>query len=1209
MVLREKMLKQQKEIAKTLFGLDQEIKIFILSKACDLTIMLLGAHATAKSSLARMWSITTGLNYRVVTSCFDEETEVLTERGWKNFKDISMNDRLATLNLPTKNLEFQLPKRLIKSLYAGKMLRMKARWVDLLVTPNHKMVVFQLPFGSSSKLQIREVQDLYQKSKKFLKTSNWVGTEKDTIDFPRTSYLKKNKLIKEVRKVPIEPFLRFLGYYLAEGSYDSHKRSSKFGGYFYRTTVDLYNKALCLDCKRALEKMGFKATISKDGMSVLSYSKQLYDYVKQFSHAHEKYVPKEVKALSPRLLKIFWECWNRGDGHKVNGHWKVGTTVSQRLADDLQEIALKTGLSVKIKREPPHSSFIKGREIKGSEVYRILISHRNLKPRATNNRGYGSSYTEEWIPYIGMVYCAEVPNHTLYVRRNGIPIWSGNSEVDESLISYIDPAVFREKNVVQMRRGELMEKNHIIIDEYFLWLNKYRAKLHQLLEERTYAGLDSLVFTYTFLSNPLSEYYAGQIEDKNLACYSEDTEILTSGGWKKYTEISDKEKVFTLNPKTQEIQIEQIQKKVVYPYKGKMYLLDSQQISQLVTPNHRMFIAKQVQGKWQWQVKEAREIYGRKFRVLKTGKWFGTAKTSEDYMALIGWYLAEGSPKTFRDGHYGITLSICTPKYIDEVMSLSRRLGYNPHRQKDGSVVIWNKELWKVCKPLGHANEKYIPESLKTESKENLQSLLFAYLKGDGWLQDSQWLAKTVSKRLADDIQEIALKSGFSANLRNLGKTESYSKKLGRTIKSKFDCWQISLIRKRCQPLFLGRTNKNRKRTIEEWKDYSGLVWCVSTNNGILYVRRNGKPCWSGNTIDRIDLFVPVNQPKIVPSETMMRKFSRYGRIEKPLEKVVEWDEYLEARKQISKVTVPSRVVIWLTLFAHSMSSCKHIQDKFSISPLKLKKLCASCNENEHLCAKVALSKPRFLRATIILAKGLAWLEGKNSVGFNEINEAIKYTLPHRITWIQEDLSYAESLEVVPELVQLFNDEMLAWKNRGVFSELAKVIEAGKREVPYFEDKIGNELLADVSEIHLLKEFVSETLQSVKEGVAKYYLEEGNKKDFKTLSDMAQFLEQSNLNPYDKDKLLFDIGFMNKKLYLEFIESPENVVKIIETILELHKAQMTKVDDRLTLEKKLSESLNFDSELMKMRDYLGEIQILFENKVLRDSFSKLMGGS
>ena len=453
-----------------------------------------------------------------------------------------------------------------------------------------------------------------------------------------------------------------------------------------------------------------------------------------------------------------------------------------------------------------------------------------------------------------------------------------SSEVDESLIAYIDPAVFREKNIVQMRRGELMETDHIIVDEFFLWLNKYRAKLHQLLEEHTYAGLDVLTKTYTFLSNPLSEYFAGQIDDKNLA------------------------------------------------------------------------------------------------------------------------------------------------------------------------------------------------------------------------------------------------------------------------------------------------------------------------------------------TTDRIDLFVQVNQPKIVPCETMLRKFSKYGRKEKNLNKVISWDEYKIAQEEIAKVQIPSRIVIWLTLLAHSMSSCKHVEDKFSLSLPKLKKLCAGCNENAHLCAKVLLSKPRFLRATIILAKGLAWLDGRNTISFDDINQAITYTLPHRIVWIHEDLSYAESMNQLPELLQQFNDEMLAWKNRGIFSTLTQITEASKKSIPVYEEKLGTELLADVSEIHLLKEFVSETLESIKEDIARYYLEEGKKTSFDTLIELKKFLTQSGLSVYEKDELLFSVASYQKRLFLSYPVTSDNVERLIRTLIKLHKKRKLRIEDTPVLEHKFSDSVAFDSDLVKIRELAGEIQILVTDKLVKEIVEKGMSG-
>jgi hypothetical protein len=283
------------------------------------------------------------------------------------------------------------------------------------------------------------------------------------------------------------------------------------------------------------------------------------------------------------------------------------------------------------------------------------------------------------------------------------------------------------------------------------------------------------------------------------------------------------------------------------------------------------------------------------------------------------------------------------------------------------------------------------------------------------------------------------------------------------------------------------------------------------------------------------------------------------------------------------------------------------MKDKFSVSLPKLKKTCAACNENAHLCGKVLLSKPRFLRATVILAKGLAWLDGRDMISFDDINEAVVYTLPHRLVWIQEDLSYAESLECVPELLQQFNDEMLAWKNRGIFSTLTEVIDSSKKSEPFFEEKKGNELLADIAEIHLLKEFVDETLISVKEDVGKYYLFEGKKANFSRLGDLKNFLVKSGLNAFDKDALLYLIVEENKNLYLTMPVSSDTIEELIDSILLIHKRDKLLIEEKAILGHKFADSVSFDSDLLKIREVKGQIQIITADKAMKDALIKAMG--
>jgi len=140
----------------------------------------------------------------------------------------------------------------------------------------------------------------------------------------------------------------------------------------------------------------------------------------QFGHAHEKYVPEEIKALSPGLLRKFLWGYMLGDG---NFQTLTASTSSQRLIDDLQEIGLKAGWPASY-----WTGANPGTPVSANPQY--TSSHMVFKVRfskeGTPRHGKAK---EAWsrVLYKGYVYDVTVlRNHTNYVRRNGKAVWSGN---------------------------------------------------------------------------------------------------------------------------------------------------------------------------------------------------------------------------------------------------------------------------------------------------------------------------------------------------------------------------------------------------------------------------------------------------------------------------------------------------------------------------------------------------------------------------------------------------------------------------------------------------------------------------------------------------------------------------------------------------------------------------------------------------------------
>ena len=73
----------------------------------------------------------------------------------------------------------------------------------------------------------------------------------------------------------------------------------------------------------------------------------------------------------------------------------------------------------------------------------------------------------------------------------------------------------------------------------------------------------------------------------NAGCHSADTKVLTPSGFKKYTEMGVGDIVYTINPKTKNLEFKKIKRVFEYDYTG--YLYEFKNGGLLVTPNHKMF--------------------------------------------------------------------------------------------------------------------------------------------------------------------------------------------------------------------------------------------------------------------------------------------------------------------------------------------------------------------------------------------------------------------------------------------------------------------------------------------------------------------------------------------------------------------------------------------------------------------------------------------
>lgn len=337
--------------------------------------------------------------------CFHPDTDILTNKGFINIKDINIGDLIATIDITTKKMTYKPASNVYSYDYEGNMLSPQTKdsdytsRLDFCVTPNHKMIRKtakdkNLKFiEASSFLQTKEYENYLP--------VNCNYNEGNTIDcFEILKEINENykKNGGENTKFNIVPWLKFLGWYLSEGSL------KKEALYIVQTKEDTVNLI-----RKDLEELGLHFYKDKTGFCI--YSKDLNKYCQQFGKSEEKHIPRDILNLHPSLLQHLFKTLILGGGRKVGKNSYKFTTISKQLLEDMCELSIKLGYSIYVYKKQLTPK-------KNKYCYSVSI----IKKEFQNLYGIKESF------YKGKVYCIEVPPfNTLLSRYNGSCIWTGNS--------------------------------------------------------------------------------------------------------------------------------------------------------------------------------------------------------------------------------------------------------------------------------------------------------------------------------------------------------------------------------------------------------------------------------------------------------------------------------------------------------------------------------------------------------------------------------------------------------------------------------------------------------------------------------------------------------------------------------------------------------------------------------------------------------------
>ena len=453
-------------------------------------------------------------------SCYDDQTEVLTNHGWMKFENLDKKKHMVATLVDGKELVYEYPSAVQSYHFNGPMYSLKSNQIDLCVTLNHRMWV--APRNSKSQTikeyKLEEAQDIigkirfYQKNVDVFKGSSCPDTNDMPFYVDDDCFIANGYFIlpeldgADKLRIDMKSWLIFFGIWLAEGfvkdkwtvSISAHKQRVKDA---LIKISDKYN--LTIRPQKTYDGLNNQWNVC---------NKQLSKYIEPYSvGAINKYLPEWVWFLDKKNARYLIHGMMLGDGHIMKNGTRRYDTSSIKLANDFQRLCLHAGwaTNIALKNKAGYTTKIRGRKvICNADAWRLTILEKQTKPKVnkkppntkktnnTNNppttkknkntgsksnkknnsktnkknnksnkkgtkktnkknnkkttkkndnkiieegdgeekdteekeKDTGKKFThDEIVSYVGKIYCCTVSSGVIYIRRNCVPVFCGNS--------------------------------------------------------------------------------------------------------------------------------------------------------------------------------------------------------------------------------------------------------------------------------------------------------------------------------------------------------------------------------------------------------------------------------------------------------------------------------------------------------------------------------------------------------------------------------------------------------------------------------------------------------------------------------------------------------------------------------------------------------------------------------------------------------------
>lgn len=393
-----------------------------------------------------------------------------------------------------------------------------------------------------------------------------------------------------------------------------------------------------------------------------------------------------------------------------------------------------------------------------------------------------------------------------------------------------------------------------------------------------------------FVTN--SEFWAALMENSNMECHTENTEILTGLGWLQFKDLKEGVKVAQYDTTTKEITFVFPTSIIKKYYEGDVYCFKNKVISQTVTPEHRMPIFSNKSGKFYW--KTAQEAnYSAPTAIPVAGKVLGVKKTITAMERFLIAAQADGSISERYTGEIVGTIPVkfgfSKERKIERLISICKEAGLNIEENHWKSSCVGNQKhrrTFKVNVPVKYKNfiKSFEWVDFSNISHEWCKDFVEEVVLWDGSTHKAGNVHYcNTSKNCVDIVQAICTLAGYKT---------TFSHRIDNRKESFSDCYTVSW-----QPntVFNKNTLRSGNSITKEKTTYSGFVYCVSVPTTAFIVRQDNKVSVSGNCIHALSYSEIVRQCVPDPNEVFKLSVENDKTIQRAVKVVQVFDELEKA--------------------------------------------------------------------------------------------------------------------------------------------------------------------------------------------------------------------------------------------------------------------------------------------------------------------------